>query len=64
MQTVSVPSRSAWEIGIMSYFICNIPDAAYMDNNAYKVMQLTAWIPVMNADKETGCLQVRLQRGF
>ena len=39
-------------------FICNIPDAVYMDNSAYKVMQLTAWIPVMDADRETGCLQV------
>jgi len=44
----------------MRHFVCNTADAAYMDNNAYKVFQLTAWIPVMDADAETGCLQARL----
>jgi len=33
-------------------------DTAYMDNRAYGIHQLTAWIPLMNATTETGCLQV------
>jgi hypothetical protein len=33
-------------------------DAAYMDKRAYSVFQLTAWIPLMDADVETGCMQI------
>ena len=33
-------------------------DTAYMDNRVYDILQLTAWIPMMNATVETGCLQV------
>jgi len=37
-----------------------ITDTAYLDNRSYDVLQLTAWIPMMNATTETGCMQVRL----
>lgn len=33
-------------------------DAGYLDNNSYKVMQLTAWIPLLDADEFNGCMEV------
>ena len=33
-------------------------DAAYLDNSAYKTYTLTAWIPLLDATEENGCLQV------
>jgi ectoine hydroxylase-related dioxygenase (phytanoyl-CoA dioxygenase family) len=33
-------------------------DVAYLDNRSYNVFQLTAWIPLMNATEETGCMQM------
>jgi hypothetical protein len=33
-------------------------DSAYLDNRSYTVFQLTAWIPLMDADVETGCMQI------
>jgi len=33
-------------------------DTAYLDNRSYDILQLTAWIPMMDATMETGCMQV------
>lgn len=33
-------------------------DSAYLDKNAYKVLQLTAWIPLIDANENNGCMQL------
>jgi len=33
-------------------------DNAYLHPCALETMQLTAWIPLINATKENGCMQV------
>ncbi|XP_013416111.1 uncharacterized protein LOC106177776 [Lingula anatina] len=33
-------------------------DAAYMDNDAHKIMIPTAWIPLLDANENNGCLQL------
>jgi hypothetical protein len=33
-------------------------DVAYTDNKAYKVYQLTAWIPLLDTNETNGCLQM------
>ncbi|CAD5114326.1 DgyrCDS3464 [Dimorphilus gyrociliatus] len=33
-------------------------DSAFLDNDSYKVLQLTAWIPFLDATEENGCMQV------
>ncbi|XP_076090854.1 putative alpha-ketoglutarate-dependent hypophosphite dioxygenase [Mytilus galloprovincialis] len=33
-------------------------DAGYLDNDSYKVMQPTAWIPLIDANEKNGCLQI------
>lgn len=33
-------------------------DAAYLDRDAYKVFQLTAWIPLLDTNASNGCMQV------
>lgn len=33
-------------------------DSAYLDTDAYKVLQATAWIPLINATKTNGCMEV------
>lgn len=33
-------------------------DAGYFDTTVENVLQITAWIPLTNADENNGCLQV------
>ncbi|KAK7488659.1 hypothetical protein BaRGS_00020112 [Batillaria attramentaria] len=33
-------------------------DSAYLDNRSYEVMQVTAWIPLLDANRENGCMEV------
>eukprot|EP00914_Ancora_sagittata_P001382 GHVO01003615.1.p1 GENE.GHVO01003615.1~~GHVO01003615.1.p1 ORF type:complete len:260 (-),score=34.58 GHVO01003615.1:63-842(-) len=33
-------------------------DAGYLANDSYDVLQLTAWIPLLDATKESGCMQM------
>ncbi|CAF0804958.1 unnamed protein product [Rotaria sp. Silwood1] len=33
-------------------------DTAYLSNECWKILQVTAWIPLLDANKENGCLQV------
>ncbi|XP_033734117.1 uncharacterized protein LOC117323176 [Pecten maximus] len=33
-------------------------DCAYLDTDSYKVLQPTAWIPLVDADERNGCMQV------
>lgn len=33
-------------------------DAGYMATDSYGVMQVTAWLPLVDSDKENGCLQM------
>jgi len=33
-------------------------DIAYLNNKAYNTHQLTAWIPLLNATKQNGCMQI------
>lgn len=33
-------------------------DVAYLDNDSYKVFQLTSWIPLLDANVTNGCMQV------
>jgi len=33
-------------------------DSGYLDNRSYEVMQVTAWIPLLNATRENGCMEV------
>ena len=33
-------------------------DNAYMDKEIYKHMLLTAWIPLLDANEQNGCMQV------
>ncbi|XP_050406206.2 uncharacterized protein LOC126821756 isoform X1 [Patella vulgata] len=33
-------------------------DSAYLDNRSYKVLQPTAWIPLLNATEQNGCMRV------
>ncbi|XP_046567729.1 probable alpha-ketoglutarate-dependent hypophosphite dioxygenase isoform X2 [Haliotis rubra] len=33
-------------------------DCAYLDNESYEVLQPTAWIPLLDATEENGCMQV------
>ncbi len=35
-----------------------LTDVGYLDNDSYKVMQPAAWIPMLDATKQTGCMQV------
>ncbi|CAD5121217.1 DgyrCDS9751 [Dimorphilus gyrociliatus] len=33
-------------------------DSAYLDENSYDVLQVTAWIPLIDANETNGCMQV------
>ncbi|KAK7103955.1 phytanoyl-CoA dioxygenase domain-containing protein 1 homolog [Littorina saxatilis] len=33
-------------------------DSAYLDNRSYEVLQVTAWIPLLDAKRENGCMEV------
>ncbi|KAL8590937.1 hypothetical protein ACOMHN_036764 [Nucella lapillus] len=33
-------------------------DCAYLDNRSYEVLQVTAWIPMLDAGKTQGCMEV------
>ncbi|XP_076463481.1 phytanoyl-CoA dioxygenase domain-containing protein 1-like [Babylonia areolata] len=33
-------------------------DAGYMDNRSYEVLQVTGWIPLLDATRENGCMEV------
>lgn len=33
-------------------------DVAYLDNDSYKVFQLTAWIPLLDSNANNGCMQM------
>ncbi|PVD25798.1 hypothetical protein C0Q70_13458 [Pomacea canaliculata] len=33
-------------------------DSAYLDNRSYEVLQVTAWIPLLDATRENGCMEV------
>jgi hypothetical protein len=33
-------------------------DSGYLDNDSYNVLQLTAWIPLIDANESNGCMQV------
>lgn len=33
-------------------------DVGYLDNSSYKVMQPTAWIPLLDANESNGCMQL------
>ncbi|XP_064601734.1 uncharacterized protein LOC135467805 [Liolophura sinensis] len=33
-------------------------DVSYLDETSYRVLQPTAWIPLLDADKKNGCLQI------
>ena len=37
-------------------------DVGYLDNNSYKVLQPTAWIPLLDANEQNGCMEV-MHRG-
>ncbi|XP_060071960.1 uncharacterized protein LOC132551830 [Ylistrum balloti] len=37
-------------------------DSAYLDNDSYQVLQPTAWIPLVDANEQNGCMQV-IHRG-
>ncbi|KAL3873369.1 hypothetical protein ACJMK2_036498 [Sinanodonta woodiana] len=36
-------------------------DVGYLDNNSYKVLQPTAWIPLLNSSEINGCLQLAVR---
>lgn len=38
--------------------MCENIDSAYLDENSYKVLQVTAWIPLIDANEINGCMQV------
>ena len=40
------------------YISFTFSDAAYLDNRSYEVMQVTAWIPLLDATRENGCMEV------
>ena len=42
------------------YISIFLSDVGYLSNESYKVMQVTAWIPLLDATEENGCMQVRL----
>ncbi|XP_076450424.1 1-deoxypentalenic acid 11-beta-hydroxylase-like [Babylonia areolata] len=33
-------------------------DSAYLDNASYEVLQVTAWIPLLHATRDNGCMEV------
>ncbi|RUS88917.1 hypothetical protein EGW08_003356 [Elysia chlorotica] len=33
-------------------------DSAYLDNDSYKVLQLGAWVPLLDANEQNGCMEV------
>lgn len=35
-----------------------VADSAYLDNRSYEVLQVTAWIPLLDATRENGCMEV------
>lgn len=35
-----------------------LSDAGYMESTANGVMQVTAWVPLVDATKDTGCVEV------
>ena len=37
-------------------------DVGYLDNNSYKVLQPTAWIPLLDANEQNGCMEL-MHRG-
>ena len=43
-------------------YIHRISDVGYLDNASYKVMQPTAWIPLLDANENNGCMQVNNHR--
>jgi len=56
---VAVDFVVVFVVAVWCKFTCGYAaDAAYMDNHSYDILQLTAWIPMMNATKENGCMQV------
>jgi len=38
-------------------YVC-VLDVGYLDNNAYKMLVPTAWVPLLDANETNGCLQV------
>jgi len=42
--------------------VVTLADTAYLDNRSYGVHQLAAWIPLMDATKERGCMEVSFYR--
>ena len=43
---------------LFTLFFINISDSGYTDNNTYKMLIPTAWIPLLDANETNGCLQV------
>lgn len=33
-------------------------DAAYLDNRSYEVLQVTAWVPLLDVNRDNGCMEV------
>lgn len=33
-------------------------DSGYLDNRSYEVLQVTAWIPLLDANRDNGCMEV------
>ena len=45
------------------YVFLIMTDAGYLGNDAYSVLQATAWIPLLDATEQNGCMQVRKYEG-
>ena len=49
-------------VDILYVFTCFlIIDVGYLDNDSYKVLQPTAWIPLIDTNEKNGCLQVSMR---
>ena len=41
------------------YSHVGISDSAYLDNDTYRVLIPTAWIPLVDANEANGCMEVK-----
>ena len=39
-------------------------DVGYLDTDSYSVMQPTAWIPLLDATRKNGCMEVSIPRDY
>ena len=47
---------------VVLIYIHRFTDVGYLDNASYTVMQPTAWIPLLDANENNGCMQVNNHR--